>query len=61
MRGTIRAGKWSITLRMRRNSTMKIAEKTGCVERIAAAAAAGAVWRGGYTPPWFCYTIGNSA
>ncbi|MHB1960259.1 MAG: hypothetical protein ACYCO5_14700 [Acidobacteriaceae bacterium] len=40
---------------------MKIAEKTGCVERIAAAAAAGAVWRGGYTPPWFCYTIGNSA
>jgi len=61
MRGTIRAGKWSITLRMRRSSTVKMAEKTGCVEYVAAAALADEVTLRGYTPPWFCYTIGNSA
>ena len=46
---------------MRRNSTVKIAEKTGCVERIAAAATADEVTLRGYTLPWFCYTIGISA
>ena len=61
MRGTIRAGKRSITLRMRRSSTLKMAAKTGCVECVAAAATADEVTLRGYTLPRFCYTIGISA
>jgi len=35
--------------------------KMGCMEGVAATASVDEVGLRGYTPPWFCYTIGISA